>query len=74
MATESRFHSCRNSRCHVIIGMLIALLLPAVQAAREAAQWMSCTNHQKQLVLATHNFHDVYNHFPNALNNWWAIS
>jgi len=47
-----------------IIGILIALLLPAVQAAREAARRMQCTNKIKQLSLAFQTFHDAYQRFP----------
>lgn len=55
-----------------IIGILVALLLPAVQAAREASRRTQCSNKLKQLALAAQNYHDTVRSFPPGnLMGWW---
>ncbi|MFM7842782.1 MAG: DUF1559 domain-containing protein [Planctomycetota bacterium] len=54
-----------------IIGILVALLLPAVQAARESARRTECLNNMRQIGLAVHQFHDVYQTFP--ASGWTTV-
>jgi prepilin-type N-terminal cleavage/methylation domain-containing protein len=53
-----------------IIGILVALLLPAVQAAREASRRSQCSNHLKQLGVAVQNYHDSNRAFPLSISPW----
>ena len=57
-----------------IIGILVALLLPAVQTAREAARRAHCTNKLKQISLAALNYHDVARTFPPAFLSGWNFT
>jgi prepilin-type processing-associated H-X9-DG protein len=57
-----------------IIGILVSLLLPAVQAAREASRRIHCSNTIKQISLAAHNYHDVANCFPPAYLSGWNFT
>ncbi|NLF69984.1 MAG: DUF1559 domain-containing protein [Candidatus Anammoximicrobium sp.] len=56
-----------------IIGILVALLLPAIQAAREAARRTQCTNNMRQIGVALHNYHDTNQVFPAAAMNAGAL-
>ena len=62
-----------------IIGILIALLLPAVQAAREAARRIQCNNHLHQIGIALHSYHNSLGAFPMSRTNvvyynWSALA
>ncbi len=58
----------------VVIGVLLALLLPAVQAAREGGRRLQCQHNLKQISLAMHNYHTTHQSFPYGVNGGWGQS
>lgn len=80
MRTDSSFLRMKSPRlgvtlvevlvCIGILGILMSLLLPSIQAAREAARAATCKNHLRQLAAASHSFASVHGHFPPTSTTW----
>jgi prepilin-type N-terminal cleavage/methylation domain-containing protein/prepilin-type processing-associated H-X9-DG protein len=72
MKTDRGFTLVELLAVIAIVGVMLALLLPAVQSSREAARRLSCANHLKQIALAAHSYHDVAKSFPPGLDQFEA--